>query len=155
LDVLRETTEAASDSEVVRKALTYFAQLVDDTLDGNEIVIRYADGRETEVPMAALDAGPAEGPRDVLVKRNLVLHERTAERLDFLKRVTGAPSDSELVRSALQVYDLLIENALAGRRLIIRNVVTKAEQEVRFPVFVPRTGTPGRLNLWKRLKKVA
>jgi hypothetical protein len=48
-----------------------------------------------------------------------VLHERTVSRLDALKEKTGAVSDSEVVRQALRLYELLIQEGAEGSRFFV------------------------------------
>ncbi len=81
-----------------------------------------------------------------LVKRNLVLHERSARRLDALKEATQATSDSEVVRDALMVYALLVESAQAGKRLILSKG-TGEERELLMPVSAPENISRRPLNI--------
>jgi hypothetical protein len=131
LEMLRERTEASSDSDVVRDALRYYEELVEDDAGGKKLLFRDASGHDFDIPLTSSveETAKDEGP---LVKRNLILHSRSATRLDALRKSTNASSDSKLVREALRVYDLLVENALAGKRLVVRDAKGN-EEAFRIP----------------------
>jgi hypothetical protein len=151
LEVLRDKTEADSDSDVVRRALMYYEELVADVHSGKKLIFRDPDEHEFDVPLTRGedDSAKKEGP---LVKRNLVLHERSARRLDALRENTNAASDSQLVREALRVYDLLVENAADGKRLILRDLDTGHEREYLIPGIRGRALLPRSFKIHDRLR---
>jgi hypothetical protein len=154
LDALRANTEAASDSEIVRKALLYYEQLLDDQDRGRELLIRDADEHDSALPVLTEDDEGLPETEGALIKRNLVLHEKSALRLDALRIATNAPSDSELVRAALVLYEFLVDSALAGKRLIVRDHKLKRETEYFIPVSraKPPKRRPRHLQLVDRLR---
>ena len=151
LELLRRQTEADSDSEIVRKALIYYEQLFEDDANGRQLIVRDADGHDTLIPASA-DTGNMGKPSGALVKRNLVLHERSAERLDDLCEVTRSPSASHLVRNALFVYQMLVENTLAGKKLIVKDRITGDEKEYYIPVSCPRPKRRSSYELFSRFR---
>lgn len=140
LDMLRTSTEAASDSEIVRHALLYFEQLHDDFRAGRKLLIRSSNGKgDVEVAISATGfAEKADGP---LVKRNLILHQRSAQRVEKLKQLMGITSTSELIRQALEVYEILVENILAGKSFIVQDRAGK-ECQYKIPISRERPAPP-------------
>ena len=55
------------------------------------------------------------------VRINLTLSPRTAARLDELKDISDAASTAEVVRSALRVYDFIVEQVAEGNEVCIRS----------------------------------
>ena len=134
LNLLRDSTEAASDSEIVRKALMYYEQLLEDHDRGRELFVRDAAGEEIIYPIGDETTDATTEAGSTFVRRHLILHEKSARRLDALRASTNAPSDSELVRAALALYEFLVVNALKGNRLVVRDNKSKRETEYFVPV---------------------
>jgi len=134
LRFLREHTEADSDSEIVRKALMYYEQLCDDSTSGRELIVRGSDS-ETAIPKTE-DFDEPTSEEGASIKRTLVLHEKSAARLDALC-VINAVSASELVRDSLIVYEKLVDNTLLGRKLIVRDHRNNDETQYFIPVSRP------------------
>jgi Arc/MetJ-type ribon-helix-helix transcriptional regulator len=111
-------TYAASDSEVVRQALLAYEQLVEDVLADKQLVIRDSTGNEVVVP-TSLDIDADLGESKSAIKRNLVLPIALSNRLDEIRRHTGAKSDSEVVRNAIAVYDILVRSILDEKEIIL------------------------------------
>lgn len=111
---LRVRTESSSDSEVIRRALTCYEQLADD-VDQNVALYSVRSGGET-VRLGVMSQMANADPK-ALVKVNLILHEGSDRRLDELRQKTGASSDSEVVRKALQFYALLMDEYDSGSKL--------------------------------------
>lgn len=116
LDTLREATEAQSDSEVVRQALRYFEQFFDDLARGKKLFIVTSTGDRREVMPASLEDDPADG---AFVRRNLLLQERSSLRLDALRSFCKTASESEVVRRALKLYEILVVESARGSKLLV------------------------------------
>lgn len=54
-----------------------------------------------------------------LHRRNIVLTERTVERLNTLRKNTEASTDSEVVRRGIVLYARIVDYILAGNRIQI------------------------------------
>jgi hypothetical protein len=52
---------------------------------------------------------------------NLVIPQRTADRLDHLREKTEATTNVEVVKNALRLYEALIEDAIGGKELLSRD----------------------------------
>jgi len=151
LATLRENTEATSDSEVVRQALLYYEQLVDDVAQGNEVFIRQPDddGAHRDIAITVHSAEDVTGDEIAsvssegdLVKRNLVLPQAAARRLDDLRLHSGARSDSQVIREAIIVYDKLVSNAMNGKFVVVRDAGGR-EHYKSMPI--PKTKRPNQL----------
>jgi metal-responsive CopG/Arc/MetJ family transcriptional regulator len=68
-----------------------------------------------------------KGSAEKQTRRNVTLPESAVTRLDRLKEVTGAASDSEVIRQALRVYDAI---SLADKDVILRDRETGKETAV-------------------------
>ena len=56
-----------------------------------------------------------------VVRRNIELHPRTAERLRRLKDDLEATSETEVIRRALQIMDALVADEKLGNTLYVRD----------------------------------
>ena len=128
---LRERLEAASDSEVVRYALRYLDQLVDDMTHGRVLEIRPLAGEPVFVSYGMLKKPDNEAAE--VVKRNIIINDVAAERLDFIKEQLGA-SDSEIVRRALRYLDKVLHESENGSDFILHD--GDVETRVRLDSFV-------------------
>jgi Arc/MetJ-type ribon-helix-helix transcriptional regulator len=117
LGALRASTESSSDSEVIRRAITTYEQFADDTDANVQLWVREA---HSGVCKAIQMGGLSEfEPKDA-VKVNLILHEGSEKRLDELRHRTGASSDSEVVRKALLLYCILVNECARDSKLELR-----------------------------------
>jgi hypothetical protein len=57
------------------------------------------------------------GSRAPLLRRNIVLTQRTVDRIATLRERTEAATDTEVMRTALALYDKIVENVLAGSKV--------------------------------------
>ena len=57
------------------------------------------------------------GAKEPLHRRNVMLTERTVQRLDSLRGKTEAMTDSEVLRSALTLYERVVDDILSGSKL--------------------------------------
>ena len=63
-----------------------------------------------------------EGPLvQAPLRINLRLSPRTAARLDQLRQITDVSSNTDVVRNALRVYDLLVAELCDGKELCLRD----------------------------------
>jgi hypothetical protein len=124
---LRTDTEAASDSEVVRRALLVYEKLVDGALAGKVFLIRDQHGEDYQLASVTAPSSSQEVCDSRGERRNLILQERSAARLDELRSRTGASSDSEVVRQALTIYETLVNKTIEGCEFIIRDPRKKTE----------------------------
>jgi len=115
LDTLRVRTEAQSDSEVIRNALRYYQRYAEDRANGKQLFVANDDGQPREI-LIPEDAGATAGG---VVRRNLMLHELSMKRLDSLRGRTGASSDSEVIRRALCLYEILIDESSQGGEFFV------------------------------------
>lgn len=67
-----------------------------------------------------------------VVRMQLVLPPRSAERLDLLKDLTESTSYAEVVRNALRVYEALVTEAREGNEVLIRYPAGEVEKLVLF-----------------------
>jgi Arc/MetJ-type ribon-helix-helix transcriptional regulator len=104
LSALRTKTESSSDSEVIRRALTSYEQFAEDCDNHIALRVRRSNG---EIIRLGMDYLKEPEPRE-LIHVNLILHEGSDQRLDALRALTRASSDSEVVRKALKLYDILV-----------------------------------------------
>lgn len=102
---LRNATESSSDSEVIRRALTTYEQYCDDHQEGVKLRIVRHDGEVLTIESSHLRA---DGKRANPVKLNMIMHDGSDQRVDTLRSRTGAQSDSEVVLTALRLYEILI-----------------------------------------------
>ena len=138
LKELKERTELESDSDVVRQALRYYEELIFDVQNNKELLFRDDDENDYVLSATSDEGGETSENVGPLKKRNLILSEQSERRIDALRQATDASSDSKLVREALRVFDLLVENALAGKRLIVRDLTSHREREYLIPGLRPR-----------------
>lgn len=116
-DLMREHTEASSDSEVVRQALRHLEQYVNDARHGMKLKIH-----DPTVPVRPewtlnFDFEILKPYSPTTTRRSLILHERSMQRL---KRLTEAfrPHDfSWVVVRALQFYRYIIDLQIRGGKL--------------------------------------
>jgi hypothetical protein len=112
---LRALTEAASDSEVIRHALMYLETFQRDAAKGRKLFVRNANGE------ILVNAVPSDAPDETVVAtRNLVLPERTAERIDWLRKNAKVVTSSDVFRIALEFYHMLAKHAASGRTMIVK-----------------------------------
>jgi Arc/MetJ-type ribon-helix-helix transcriptional regulator len=117
LDYLRTRLEASSDSEVVRQALRYLEELVEDEAAGKGFLIVPKNGNAHEITIASLaDDLDDDLP---LVRRNMLVHQSSVDRLESMKSLAGIPSDSEAIRMALKYYNILVDEAGEGSQFYI------------------------------------
>jgi hypothetical protein len=57
------------------------------------------------------------GSRTPLLRRNVVLTQRTVDRIATLRERTEAATDTEVMRTALALYDKIVEKVLAGSKV--------------------------------------
>ncbi|MEJ0074347.1 MAG: hypothetical protein WDO17_02685 [Alphaproteobacteria bacterium] len=117
LDKLRELAECSSDSEVIRQSLRYFEQFVEDWRHQRPVVAVRTDGSELEITMHNLDEANIEG--EPFVRRNLTVHPRSVERLEALQRDSELDSESETVRYALKLFEILLTEAERQSRFFV------------------------------------
>jgi hypothetical protein len=55
---------------------------------------------------------------------NLVLSDKSKERLDRLMRLTEADTNAEVIRNALRLYESIINHTLEGKEFLIRDKQT-------------------------------
>jgi hypothetical protein len=65
---------------------------------------------------------------DVAVNKTIRMLPRTLESVDRLREVTRAPSFSDTVKSAIDIYDLFVSSVGAGDRILIENKKGKQRQ---------------------------
>jgi len=116
----------------------YYEQLCEDDANGRELFVRDAHNNDVVVPVATVDEHAQD--EGAPVKRNLVLHEKSAARLDALCKRRNE-SASGLVRDALVVYQKLVDNTLCGNKLIVRD---GRGQEMQYFIPVSRPVIPRR-----------
>jgi len=58
---LREITEASTDTEVMRRALTLYEKIVNDVMAGTRIQLLSPDGSVRELDLLGVEAPPARG----------------------------------------------------------------------------------------------
>src|SRR5207253_930117 len=120
----------------IRRALTTYEQFADDSDANIELWIEEPSGHRK---VLQLGNSPEFEPKDS-VKINLILHEGSDKRLDELRQRTGAPSDSEVVRRALLLYCILVNECARASKLTLR-YPDGVFAEVRF-WGIPKPPTP-------------
>ena len=68
-----------------------------------------------------MKAHPVDRGKGRSTRLNLTLSPRTATRLDELQEITDAVSGTEVVRTAIRLYDYLICEVQKGNDLCIRD----------------------------------
>jgi sugar/nucleoside kinase (ribokinase family) len=71
-----------------------------------------------------------QGSAQKLSRRNLTLADSAIANLEELKQLTGAPSDSEVIRHALRVYKTLYRDDV---EIVLREKTTGKESHVVLP----------------------
>lgn len=103
-DFMREHTEASSDSEVTRQALRHFEQFVEDEQRG----IKLKTVTDGAIEWWAVDRFRDPKLLENLERRSLIMHRRTVDRLQRLQIAMNAKDFSEVIRSALRFYLLVV-----------------------------------------------
>lgn len=52
---------------------------------------------------------------------HLALTPRQKERLEFLREATEAPSNTDVIRNALRLYDALVQEVQNGNEVLVRD----------------------------------
>jgi Arc/MetJ-type ribon-helix-helix transcriptional regulator len=104
-DFLRLHTESSSDSEVTRQSLRYFEQFVNDADNG--IKLKSVAEDEMVTWWSPDDFKDLKWSQDT-ERRNLVVHDRTVNRLRRMLHVMEVESFSEIIRAALRFYLRLV-----------------------------------------------
>jgi len=152
LDSLRESLETWSDSEIVRQALRYLEEFVEDHAVGRKFVVVPPKGRNPhEITLAVLD-DDLDSDLSV-VRRNLIIHQSSVDRLESMKKLAGIRSDSEAIRMALKYTNILVDEARAGSRFFVDDGQKK--MEVRLAgISPPRRPADNSIHTANQLKKV-
>lgn len=129
---LRERLEATSDTEVVRYALRYLDQLIDDQSHGRHLIVRRLDRTTDQISYASLRRRPDENAE--IIKRNVIMSEAVIRRVERMKGALGVSSDSEIVRRAIRYLDLVLDEADHGSDFVI--LEGPHETRVRMDMFV-------------------
>lgn len=61
------------------------------------------------------------GTRESLHRRNVMLTDRTVQRLSSLREKTEAMTDSEVLRTSLALYEKIVDGVLEGKTIQIVN----------------------------------
>ena len=141
LDHLRTRLEASSDSEVVRQSLRYLAELIEDCSLGKKFLVVPRSRASYEITLEALRNDPE--PTANLVRRNMMIHESSAQRLELLKELGDIDSDSKAIRMSLKLCSTLLSEVDDGSKFYILDSGEKIQ--VRLAGLTPvRPGNSGR-----------
>jgi len=128
----RVAAECSSDSDLLRQAIRYTEQFVDEIRRGQRLVILRTDGSETEVSPDLCKDGSLEG--SPTIRRSLVLHQSSRPRLDFLAKELQLEDVSAVARFALRFFSRLAGEIASGSRFFVVSASGK-RQEVKFGTF--------------------
>jgi len=117
LPELQLRTEASSDSDVIRRALTCYEEIVEDAADKIRLYSVRPDGRDVTITDELEQV--AVGTIARANKVNLIFHGGAERRFEALRGKVGAASDSEIVERALRLYVKLLNEVDAGGALQI------------------------------------
>jgi hypothetical protein len=128
----RVKSECASDSDLLRQALRNAEQLVDDTDHQRTLQVRRLDGSVIQLLPELFQKDRT--PDALMVRRSLILHKTSKQRINNLQKRLGLEDISAVARFALRFFSRIVREATAGAQFFI--VDAKGGQtEVRFGAF--------------------
>jgi hypothetical protein len=113
-DFVREQTESSSDSEVARKALRHFEQFVEDQVNGMKLKV-VSDGKTGWLTFEMFKVTPG-----ILMERtSMILHQRSLERIERLRKMMNVDDLSEVICYALRYYAYIVTATTKDARFFV------------------------------------
>ena len=141
LGQIKRRSRLESSSAVLRAALSAYAELLEATQAGYQIVVRRQDGSDFpfspyetfNYPELAEMRAEDEGGVDEKIPKNFVFPEAAAEKLNAIRRSSYLDSNADAIRAALASYDELTLVARAGAQILL----TDGAEEVSYTPYAP------------------